>query len=128
MISYGFVNEIILPTYVSPSTGHNVSCLDHIWHNFDIDRRSYILQPNMSDHFAVSTVFLDRVNSGTTVIKFRDYSDINKQRFTENIIHELSQFDPPNNNVNDYANSLINFLYMLLNKFFPIKSKTVSEK
>ena len=82
----------------------------------------------MSDNFAVSTVFLDRVNSGTTVIKFRYYGDINKERYTENIFREFSQFNPPNNNVNDYDNYLINFLYMLLNKFVTIKSKAVSEK
>ena len=50
-------------------TGHNASCLDHIWHNFDIDRLSYVLKPNISDHFAIATIFVDRVNSGTTVIK-----------------------------------------------------------
>ena len=58
----------------------------------------------------------------------RNNSDVDKERFTENIIYELSQFNPPIVNVNDYANSLINFLYMIFNIFFPIKSKTVSEK
>ena len=30
MCSYGFVNEINIPTYVSPVTGTETSCLDHI--------------------------------------------------------------------------------------------------
>ena len=56
-VSDGFQNEMNLPTCVSLSSMIHSSYIDHFWHNIEIDRSSYVLKPNISDHLAVSVVF-----------------------------------------------------------------------
>ena len=58
MSSFGFVTEINIPTYVSPISGEEKSCLDHIWHNLRSNCNSSVVRPAISDHFAVSIFFL----------------------------------------------------------------------
>ena len=57
---YGLINEINLPTYVSPSTGIVTSSIDHLWHNLNCSRRSYVVSPALSDHYTICVVF--RIN------------------------------------------------------------------
>ena len=71
---HAFVNEINLLTYVLPSTNARTSCLDHIWHNLKIPRKSFIIHPNLSDHYATCLVFNKKIHSKLEPIKFRNYS------------------------------------------------------
>ena len=90
--SYGLRNEISLSTYVSPSNMIDGSCIDHIWHNLQIRRDSYVLKPNMSDHYAVVTVFQTEVENEPITIKFRDYSILKVQNYLNRVFNEFSCF------------------------------------
>ena len=46
---YGLINELNLPTYVSPSTGIDTSSIGHLRHNLKCSRLSYIVTPAISD-------------------------------------------------------------------------------
>ena len=83
--SYGFVNGINAPTYVSPSTNIPSSCLDHILYNLPISCQSFVIHPNLADHFAVSSIFNHSIDEPPLILKFRDFSSENIQNFTDNL-------------------------------------------
>ena len=49
---YSFVGQIILPTFISPSNGSAISSIDHVWHNLNVPRSSYVVSSVLSDHYA----------------------------------------------------------------------------
>ena len=128
LTSYGFSNGIKAPTYISPSGLVPTSCLDHIWFNLPLQSKSYIIGPNIADHFAVSTIFEVKIDNPPIIIKFRDFSSSNLERFKANLESEFQSFSPPNHCVNLFANYLENFLQSILDKYFPLKSKQISTK
>ena len=123
-VSHGFQNEIDLPTYVSPSGMIHSSCIDHFWRNIEIDRSSYVLKPNISDHLAVSVVFKSELTDKPINIKFRDFSWNNINRYLANIESEFSSFIYYDN-VNQFSVYLVDFLVKILNKYFPLKTKSI---
>ena len=48
---YSFVNEINLPTFISPSGGSAISLINHVWHNLNV------VPPAFSDNYAVCVIF-----------------------------------------------------------------------
>ena len=52
----GYVNEINMKTYISPITHSELSCLDHIWNSFQYNKKSFVVKPNISDHYAIVIV------------------------------------------------------------------------
>ena len=126
--SYGYKNEIYLPTHVNQSTHVDGSCLDHIVHNMPIDANSYVLYPNISDHYAVAALFPIDINGKLIDIKFRDFSQANITKFQNNVEHEFSRFSSSFQSVDDFADYTNYFLKKLLDKYFPIKMKRISPK
>ena len=123
---YGLVNEINLPTYCSPATSSDGSCIDHIWHNLHHNSSSYVIYPNLSDHYAVCSIFSQLSTNIPKKFYFRDFSSSNIQKFVNNIETEFSTISPPMTSVNDYSNCLSDSLFKIMNKYFPIRSKTIS--
>ena len=129
MISGGYTNEITLPTYVSPLNNVESSVLDHCWHNLDFSRRNYVIKPNISDHYAICIVFNTIVSNETQTVRFRDFSDLSKSSFLQNVDYEFSCLPQnPVNNPENYLITISDFLHRLLNKYFPFKTKTITEK
>ena len=54
---FSFVNEINLPTFNSPNNGSAISSIDHVWHNLNAPRCSFVVSPALSDHYAVCVLF-----------------------------------------------------------------------
>ena len=79
---YNLVNENNLSTYTSHSNGSAIPSIDHVWHNLNFPRSSYVVSPALSDHFAVFKVKQD---SHLQTIRFRDLGDVNTERFVEKI-------------------------------------------
>lgn len=125
---YNFRNDINLPTYHSPISNADVSCLDQIWHNLSIPRRSFVVGPNMSDHYAVCILFNKKNDSKVQSVKFRNFGASNQRNFHDAAQSEFSQFSPPSYNVNEYSVYLVKFLTKILNKYFPVKTKKISLK
>jgi len=126
--SYGLVNEVNLPTYVAPTTFEEKSVLDHIWHNLIIDRKTYVVRPALSDHYAVIVCFQNHINNKELKIKFRDFSENNIDIFVNSMQGEFSSCNPPYSNSDVCAEYIGDFLMKLLNKYFPIKTKQVTSK
>ena len=128
MISFGFNPQINLKTYV-PTPGQPLkSGLDHVWHNFDDPSENFVLTPSFSDHCPVAIVFRQYVPKLTKKVAFRDYSIKCKTKFIANIDNEFSRYCPPTTNVNQYSDYFIDFITKIQNKYFPIRTKVLSEK
>ena len=129
--SFGYENFIDKNTYVSPGSFEDVSCLDHIWSNFDTDiATGYIIKPNLSDHYAICAIY-NRYNLDKSIsIKFRNFSEENIENFNRSLDQEFSRFDPSGHasNVDSYAYYITNFLSKLTNKYFPKMTKQLSQK
>ena len=126
MTSYGFTNDVKSATYVSNSMS---SCLDHLWHNFSVDSCSYILEPNISDHFAICTILDRNFELNPVKFKFRDYSERNFLSFQERIDFEFGTFNSEAyHDANSHAEYLNQFLYKIMNKYFPKKTKILTSK
>ena len=128
MTSFGFTNNISLKTYVSPITNEDVSCIDHIWHNLDILQKSYVVYPNIADHYCATSVFAINIDNVPIVIKFRNFSESNQTKFLENVHSEFSSCNPPTHDIDLFENYFTNFLKLILDKYFPIKLKTITQK
>ena len=126
--SYNFVNMINIDTYESPVADRQDSCLDHLWHNLDYDCSSFVLQPSFSDHCAIIGVFDVKVINKDIKIQFRDFSIRNINNLNENIFNEFSHCSPPTDDANQFATYLDQFLFGLLNKYFPFKNKSIGKK
>ena len=126
-LQHGFKNEVCKPTYRSAVTHTDTSCLDHVIHNINGDCKTLILEPNLSDHYAVSFVHPRDIIDEPLKISFRDYSEKNKIKFERSKIMEFGKFSPPPN-ANEYASYLFKFMFTLMNKYFPLKTKNVSQK
>ena len=60
----GFLNEINIPTYHSPITNSDVSCLDHFIHNLNSCRtKSLILTPTIADHYATALLIERKIET-----------------------------------------------------------------
>ena len=125
--SYGLQNEISLPTYICPSDLSEKSCIDHIWHNLSISCNSFVIEPAIADHYAALTVFKTIIEKKPIKLNFRDFSTRNVANYLENISTEFSNIRIKNE-PNEYATYLSEFLLNLLNKYFPIKTKTIAHK
>ena len=126
--SYGFSNNIIKPTYVPPSSLTPKSCLDHIWANLPLPCNSYIIEPNIADHYAISCVFNKCIDEPPIILRFRVFSRINMGRFATALPEKFQYFNPPIYDIDAHAIYLDRFLRQLLDKFFPVKTKRLSVK
>jgi len=50
MTSHGLRNNITLPTYVSPISKSDTSCIDHVWENLNCNQKSILIEPNILSH------------------------------------------------------------------------------
>ena len=114
---------------MSPISGEEKSCLDHIWHNLRRSNcNSSVVRPAISDHFAVSIFFDIIVSSGPMRINFRDFSCRNIENFENNLQNLFDNYNLPQVDANECAEHIDKFLRKALNKHFPIKSKLVTVK
>ena len=127
MNSFGFTNGINLPTYVSPDGRELNSCIDHVWENTRCASESFVLAPNLSDHYFVATVFNKNIKNGKTKIRFRDFSANNKNFFISMLEQEVLTFERPTGGIDCYTEYFLNFFHKLLNKYFPFKTKYISD-
>ena len=112
----------------TPSRRSATSSIDHVWHNLDVPRSRYVVSPALCDHYAVCVIFKVKHDSPPKTIRFRDFGDINTERFAENIDAEFLLCSPPVSNPNEYAEYMVNFMKSLMNKYFPLRNKTITQR
>ena len=102
--------------------------MDHLWHNLSIDNTNFVIGPNLSDHYAISSLFDKNIDLKPKSFQFIDFSLVIRQRFSSNIDTEFSAFNPPTHNADVYTEYLERFLFEMLKKYFPLKRKTITSK
>ena len=56
------------------------------------------MSPALSDHYDICVIFKMKHDSPPKTILFRDFSDVNRERFAENIDAEFLPCSPPVSN------------------------------
>ena len=97
-------------------------------HNLNINADSYVLKPNISDHYAVCLIFNHTIENKPIHIRFRDFSCNKRSLFLDNVDREFSYFNLPECTLNDEIIYITKFLTEILNKYFPIKQKFISRR
>ena len=90
--------------------------------------RSYVLNPHIADHYAVSLVFDATINNTPNTIRFRDFSLTNIEKFMQENTSELSSFTDDYLDSNDYCQCLAKCLHILEKNYSPLKIKTMTHK
>ena len=128
MTSYGYNNGISLNTYVSPISNNDTSCLDHTWNNIDETGHNFVVYPNLADHYFVLSTFDKNISKVPIKVRFRDFSHDNISIFKNNLVNEFRNYNASFYDVNSATDYLIIFLKKILDKYFPIKSKLLTQK
>ena len=126
LFSFGFLQLIMKPTRCTP---HSASLIDHVLTNTKSDLfETAILTSDISDNFPI--IFFSKICSqphSNKLIKFRDFSDANIQKFSaalRNIIWEfLKTFD----NTQDAYDHFSETFFSLYNLYFPECSKFLNK-
>ena len=111
---YVSISEINLPAYVSPSTGIDISSIDHLWHNLYCLRRSLVVSSALFDHYALCVNFRINHDGPPKSKRFRDFNEPNAKLFSSDIENELISCYPPRSNPNEYADYLLDFLKKIM--------------
>lgn len=130
MSTFNFVNFITKPTCINPQSGIPASLLDHIWSNGLFDSSSFVFDDRISDHLPCALVSnIDTRKSINKIkLKFRNFSRTNKEIFKAGADNLFHNFVMSNSNVNDATEQLVNKINSITSDYFPIKSKSVSQK
>ena len=65
------------------------SIFDHCFTYSDGDCLSYVVVPNLSDHYAIALVHAAHANDKSTIVRFRDFSSASIENFFK---HSESDF------------------------------------
>ena len=128
MNSFGLSNELNVATYVDPRKGYATTLLDHVWHNFKKTGRTFVFEVPIADHLPVLAVYNYSVGKDLNLQSFRNFSIRCKEAFLTNITEEMGKFNIDNDDPGKSVSCFINHLWLLLNKYFPIKKKFLSQK
>jgi hypothetical protein len=129
MTSFGLACIVDKPTYFSPILHVPTTCLDHFWHNLPQLCRSFVVCPPLADHMGIiMCIKLKNSVSEKVEIKFRDFSFANKNIFKSHIERECNMFNFNDNDIDLDTIKFINWVKYLVNKYFPIRKKVVSNK
>ncbi len=113
------------PTHCSSMSGQSMSCIDHIWRNFDVDCKSGIIDCLIADHLPVFISFKTQFTNHIIKKIFRDFSKENIDKLNE---RKQDSYDIINYNVNIAINNFNKWIENVLNVHFPIKCKYMSLK
>lgn len=128
LLSHNFINFIDKPTHIDSQSGTLTTCLDHIWSNFSFDNLSCTFNEPFTDHLPCAIIFNETTDYPKIKVKFRNFSKINKDKFLADLPKFINDMEIPQNDINAATSLFTNGLNSLINKFFPIKTKFISNK
>ena len=114
-------------TRISYITGEHCSLLDHVWTNMT-EMKVEVFDCPISDHKPILSSLV--VPKRELVrMNFRDFSNKNVDRLKLDLNNIFDDYFVIAGNTVDFEmNRLLEFLTDILNRYFPMKSKTVSDK
>lgn len=127
MVEGGFTQLISDPTRVN-NRGLTTSLLDHIWVNFDKVIHSGLVNSNFTDHIPIEIHLKAQVDNYTVIKQFRDFSQVNLEKFDNEKADLFYNYNLLSNDVNIETSRFLTWLNKILNKYFPIKFKNLSIK
>ena len=126
MHEYSFKCTVNVATYFSPLAVNDTSCLDHVWHNLTYMSQTFVISSPIADHHAVASFFI--------IIFLNSYIRlVFVISAIKNIINFLNNFglefpDAFSHDINAFGRELVVWLMNVTNKYFPIKTKTLTAK
>ena len=127
MTEGGFNQLISEPTRVN-NDGLAVSLLDHIWVNFDKINYSGLVNSNFTDHIPIEIHLKAKVDNYSVIKRFRDFSHENRERFDTEKSELFYNYNLVTNDPNTETFRFLTWLNKVLNKYFPIRTKNLSNK
>ena len=113
---------------MSPVTGTETSCLDHIWHHLCSTCSSGVMRPALSHHYPVYCAFDVDIKTNPIKINFLDFSIANIGQFENDVEEVFRACISLTRDANMCTLYINDFLCKLLNKYFPVKTKVIWEK
>ena len=90
--------KLIYQPFFSSGNVSAISSIDQVCHNLNDQSSSYVVSPALSDHYAVCVLFKVKRDSPQKTICYRFFSDVNTERFAENIDAEFFPCSPAGSN------------------------------
>ena len=124
----GFNQVITEPTRLNDQSGLPSTLLDHIWINFEKEITSQVINFPLSDHLPVSLSIRVNAKKCLVKIKFRDLSQKNFDKFKVEKNNLFAAYILNSNDVNLEAVKFINWITDVVDKYFPMRAKQISQK
>ena len=77
------------------------------------------MQPNLSDNYGTCLIFDKKIRSEECIIKFRDFSNLNIEKFNQNLEIEIGRFNSTSTDTNENFKYLTEFLKNFLTSTSP---------
>ena len=125
LFSYGFLQIVLKPMRC---TQHSASLIDHILTNSKSDIfQTAILITKISDYFPLIFMLNDNVKYNNKIIKYRDFSKPNVQKFSASL-HSINwDFVESANNTQHSFELFHKTFFALYNLYFPLLSKSCNK-
>lgn len=127
LISENFVPHINIPTRIANGS---ITCLDHIYTNIGNVIKSGVIDFGVSDHYGIFCKITSLEDKDIKKkIKFREHSESNIQLFKSELARSLEFFYAYESlNIDSQFELFYNIIKEKYEKYFPIKTKTISDK
>ena len=128
MFSKSLFPLITRPTHRCPQTLAPKTLIDHVWSTLPVHSEAAIIDYHITHHMATAVLFPDLQAKKMIKITFRDYSVENYNKLAHDIVNILPNLDYDTLSSNELTNMFVTWLHSVQNKYFPIKTKTISLK
>ena len=122
---FGSIDDVTRHNSLNPL---NSSIIDHFWSHSQFPYSTHIIKTNISDHYIIA-LHTDISHAPKLVtVKFRDFSFDNKVALCNDLPYLLENLNLPMIDANESTSFFINWLNTIFNRYFPIKTKSMSSK
>ena len=91
-------------TAVAVAVIRSITSLDHLWHDFLITSKIFVISPSLADYYVVSLAFgKNKILDKLIVTRFWDFSSLNHERFLSSIEWECLSFITTSYDINLYT-------------------------
>ena len=122
---YPSVDKITRYNHFNPE---NSTIIDHFWSRNPFPYSTHVISANISDHYIIALHTDIPLLPQLVNIKFRDFSIQNIDSFCADLPELISHLNLDYNLPEECTNHFIEWIMRLFDRYFPIKTKTLSLK
>ena len=119
------IDKVTRYNHFNPS---NSTIIDHFWSRLKLEYSTHIITTNISDHYIITLHTNISHAPETTTVKFRDFSLANKQALYDDLPGLLEHLNIDLTHPNICTPLFLEWLANVFNRYFPVKTKTLSLK